>query len=363
MTRSSFRTCDSRPGVARLPGALLGVSLLFASGHAHAQEKPRDPVAAQALFKTALELVERGDDAAGCPKFEAALALYPSASTMIHIAQCHERAGKIATAWKDYGQALALNRETQGEERRKALERICQKGVDTLAPRLPRLSVVVSRPPAGLVVTLDGAELPLAALGEALPADPGSHEVRLSAPGYQTEARTVVLEENRTASIDITLAPAPAVPPPAPTTAAPPPSPAVPTAAPPAASKPEEPVKGGVPTWAWVTGGAGIVLTAAGAVFLAEDLAAISALQSNCTTDASGTSCKAGYDYQADNDRKNRSLPLFIGLGSAGVLAIGAAIFGIATAPRAAAPPRASLRAYPWIGPGQGGVTLTGELF
>jgi hypothetical protein len=39
--------------------------------------------------------------------------------------------------------------------------------------------------PPGLVVTLDGATIPEASLGSALPVDPGAHSVVLKAPGYR----------------------------------------------------------------------------------------------------------------------------------------------------------------------------------
>ena len=138
-------------------------------------------------------------------KFEASLALSPAASTMINIARCHQQEGKVATAWAEYTQALRLNGDTAGAERRKALEELARQGIRALEPRLPRLRIGLARPPVGVQVRSDDKELPTAALGEALPADPGPHQVRVSAPGYREETRSVTLEEGKTTVVEIEL--------------------------------------------------------------------------------------------------------------------------------------------------------------
>jgi hypothetical protein len=333
--------CDvaERRSGARAPrGALflVGAALLVASP---ARADAGDAAAAEALFKTARDLVDAGDFAAGCPKFEASLALNASASTMLNIAKCHEHEGKIATAWSDYSRALVLSHETKGADRKKKLEALANKGIAALAPRLPKLQISLSARPAGVTVSRDGSELPAGALGDALPADPGPHEVRVSAPGYRAVVRTVTLEEGKTAAVDITLEAAPATP------------------------DATDKASPGVPTWAWVSGGVGVALAGASVYFLVDDLAAISALRSGCQTSDRGTYCGT-YRYDLDNARKNRDFGLFVGLGAAGVVGLGAAIVGIVRAPSAkkpASPATAGITAAPWIGAGNAGATLTGS--
>ena len=310
----------------------MAVALMVALGATPARAEPNkgDVVAAEALFKAARTLVEAGSWPEGCAKFEASLALNPSASTLLNIARCHEHDGKLATAWGDYNRALVLNHETRGAERRKGLESVARQGVDALEPRLPKLRVVIANPPAGLEVQRDGAALLTAALGEPLPADPGPHEVRASAPGKKTETRKVTLEEGKTATVEITLADSAVA------------------AAP----------RRGVPTWVWVTGAGGIALSGAAAIFLADDLGAIGALNESCPVGPTGTFCSNGYDYASDNARKNRSFGLFVGFGSAGVIALSTAIVGFATSSSPKPPPAA---AAPWILPGGGGATFVGK--
>ena len=181
-------------------------AILLASSTVFAEPNPGDRRAAEALFAEAYRLVDAGSWAAGCSKFEASFAFYASASTMINIARCHDHHGKIATAWQDYRRALALAGETRDERRRGLLE-IAQRGVDDLTPRLPKLRIVIPEAPVGLEVVCDGKELSSKALAEALPADPGPHEVRASAPGYRGQTLSVTLEEGKTATATLKLTP------------------------------------------------------------------------------------------------------------------------------------------------------------
>jgi tetratricopeptide (TPR) repeat protein len=329
-------------GGRRVGAALTVAGLLLAAPAARAQSTPSDPVAAQALFKSARELVDAGNYAAACPKFEASLALQASASTMLNIAKCHEHAGRIASAWDDYNRALTLNLETKGADRRKGLEDLAKKGVDALTPRLPKLRIVVSTPANGLKVVRDGKEIPAAALGDALPADPGPHDLQVSAPGYRTETRSVSLEEGKTATAEFSLVADPA-----------------------AGSSDAASAKKGVPPWAWISGAAGLALAGAAIYFLADDLSAIHALRSpsNCAPLSTGAGyvCNPRYDYAADNARKDRDLPLALGLGGVGVVALGFAVGGIVRGVAVKKQDSAAVVALPWVAPGGAGAALTGR--
>ncbi|WP_437677033.1 PEGA domain-containing protein [Sorangium sp. So ce131] len=183
----------------------LFAALLLASPEALAQSSASDQAAADALYDEGQALLKAGDLAAGCAKFEASLALSPAASTMIQIARCHEREEKLATAWADYTQALRLNGDTPGAARRKQLEELARQGIRALDPRLPRLRIELKSPPPGVQVRSDDKELPAAVLGEALPADPGPHLVRVSAPGHHEATRSVTLEEGKTTVVELEL--------------------------------------------------------------------------------------------------------------------------------------------------------------
>ncbi|MDC3984464.1 hypothetical protein [Polyangium jinanense] len=332
MIRSTISEAARRGARFRPAVACVTWAIVSGAATAHAEPVKSDPAAAEALFKAGRDLVKKGDYAAGCPKFEAALALNPSAGTMLNIARCHEHDGKLATAWEDYHRARTLNRETAGDARKRELDDIANQGIKDLEPRLPRLKVVVTAPPAGIEVSRDGKDLPSGAWGEALPVDPGKHEVSARAPGRKPRTFEVTLEEGKTSTVEIALE--------------------VDTT---------PPSKGGVPVWAWIVGGAGLALVGVSAYFVYDDLAAIDALQKNCDVSYNGTYCASGYDYQADNRRKSLDFGLALGLGSAGVLALGAAIYGIATAPRSKPAESQGVAVTPWVGPGAAGASIFGR--
>lgn len=214
-----------RLGVCVLVSLTLGARVAFA-------EPPRDPVAAEALFQKALEALDAGDWDGACPKFDASMQLDPTVATLLNIAKCHEHQGKLASAWSDYEKALVLNRDTVGEERRKQLDTYARDAKLRLEARLPRLRVVIADPPPGLEVRRDGEPLPAAAVGEAIPTDPGERVISVTAPGFNEVERRVTLEEGKTAELVIELehapdapavAPVPTHSPPVPPEAPPPP--------------------------------------------------------------------------------------------------------------------------------------------
>src|SRR5690242_20156658 len=81
------------------------IAMLAASPRAAAG----DPVAAEALFQAAVELLERNDASGACAKFAASQELDPAVSTLVQLAKCREREGKLAEAWYLLQQALKLN--------------------------------------------------------------------------------------------------------------------------------------------------------------------------------------------------------------------------------------------------------------
>jgi hypothetical protein len=189
-------------------------------------------------------------------------------------------------------------------------------------------------------VTRDDVELPRAALGEALPLDPGAHQVSASAPGFRAVTRAMTIEEGKTATVAITLVKDTRQ-----------------------VSK-SEAGESRVPAWVWITGAGGLAFVGVSAFFLADEIAAVRALNEHCKPTDRGTYCEPGYDYLGDNARKNRDLALTIGLGSAGLLAIGAATLGLIRSPPARPAvkeaPGAAVKASAWISPGGAGAAIHG---
>jgi hypothetical protein len=198
---------------------VLGWLVLLALAPRVAGAQPmHDPAGAEQLFNSAKELLKAGDWKGACAKFEASLALDPSISTELKIAKCHEHEGKLARAWSDYQEAIKHNRELSDrpEKRRLELEEFAKAQLAELEPRVPKVRVIVHEPPPGLRIKRGAVELPLAALGDALPADAGTLHITAEAPGFATVERDVALVEGKTVDVEINLSREPAPPPAAP---------------------------------------------------------------------------------------------------------------------------------------------------
>ncbi len=292
-----------------------------------------DPTAA-ALFQAGRELVDRGEWSEGCQKFEASMALYPAASTLLNIARCYEHDGKLALAWSAYQRSLVINRETQGEERKKALDEVAKKGLTEIEPRLPRLKIMTSgSAPSGLRVTQNGKEIPIALLGTVIPVDPGQQSIFAEAPGFESYTESVTVAEGELVELTLTLA----------------------------KRTSDWSVTRGVPTWAWISGGAGVALIVGAAVFRADQAFVEGKQIGICNGNVEqGCPSKQVYDPTNDNSRKNRDNALFIGLGTAGVIGIGAAVVGIVLGPPTTKKSTATM-VMPWLGPTNVGATVGGR--
>ncbi len=193
--------------------AMLAVTGITSIGRAD------DAVAAQALFDQGKKAMAAHDYAAACPKLEESLRLDSAMGTLLNLADCYERAGRLASAWSRYLE-LASKAHAAGQAER---ARIGRHRAAALAPRLSNLVIQAQsadRLPPGLEIRRDGTVVGTAELGATIPADPGPHTIEASAPGRISWSKTVdVGDHAATATVMVPeLAPVP----PEPTAAEPP---------------------------------------------------------------------------------------------------------------------------------------------
>ncbi|XYI01751.1 hypothetical protein ACMHYB_19125 [Sorangium sp. So ce1128] len=174
----------SRRPCARVAGAALALALAVSPGVAFAQ--------ADALLEQGKQLMKKGKLAEACPKIEESYRLSARSATLLALATCHEKQGKLATAWAEYIDLGAAARK----EGNKRLEADAKARGAKLELRLPRLTLNVPRAAAveGLEVTLDGAPVDSATWGQARPIDPGEHKVSASAPGRKRWEHSVTIK-------------------------------------------------------------------------------------------------------------------------------------------------------------------------
>jgi hypothetical protein len=168
------------------PIAALIVSLLLAE-QAFAQADGSsvsggDPkAAAEALFEEGITLAEAGKLPQACQKFEASETLDAAVGTLLRLADCYERTGRLASAWARFREARSMAQAQAMADR----ERIATERAQALDAKIARLVVKVpSPPPDGLRVELGETLVPPAGWGTAVPLDAGRVLVQASAPGF-----------------------------------------------------------------------------------------------------------------------------------------------------------------------------------
>jgi hypothetical protein len=156
------------------------LSLSLCETHAHAQAP-----AARDTSAVARDLFDRGKAKWAEGEFgEAAVLLaasnqqLPRAGTAMLLADAYERSGRLRAALETFRQASQLARDSGNPE----LEHRANTREAALLPRLAQLEIRIGQPaPRGLLVTLNGVELPAAQLDTVLYLDPGNYVIEARA--------------------------------------------------------------------------------------------------------------------------------------------------------------------------------------
>lgn len=156
---------------------------LLCSVHVAAADDNTDK--ADALFKEGRALFDT-DLGAACAKFEESLRYNSQAiGTMLNVALCDEKQGRLASAVARFTEARDRAREANMAEQLKA----AQDHLDALADKVPHLSIVLVEELPNTKVVIDDKLVKLSAIAN-LPVDPGERAIEVSAPGrlpYQTK--------------------------------------------------------------------------------------------------------------------------------------------------------------------------------
>jgi hypothetical protein len=227
--------------------------------------------AADQLYIDAKKLMDDGKAADACPKLEESMRLDPADGTELRLATCYEMIGRYATSWSLYRTALTKAKKANNAQR---IE-YATAHIAIVEPKISHVTLAVAAGAnvPGLVVKLDEDTIGAGAFGTALPVDPGTHRVSVSAPGKNTwETKVEVGPEKTDKSVQIPqLQDAPA-------------------------TVPMTTAKGGVPTLAYVSIGAGVVFLAGAVVGQLSARSAFDDRKNDCaaqrtpTCDDTGTS-------------------------------------------------------------------------
>lgn len=157
-----------------------------------------DSAAAEAAFAEGKRLMTAGKVAEACPKFELSHKEDPQLGTLLNLADCHEKLGRLATAWAEFRAAMELA-HNRGDER----EAYARDRADKLAPRVSKVVFEQRAGATGVHVELDGRDV-TALIGVPIPVDPGEHSIATRSDEHATAITTIAVEpEGRTRSVTI----------------------------------------------------------------------------------------------------------------------------------------------------------------
>jgi hypothetical protein len=304
---------------------------------------------AQELFEQGRRALATKDYAAACAKFEASDHIERAVGTLLSLAECEEALGRLANARLHLQEAATWADATHDPANR---GRIARARFEEIDKRVPRLTLKLAPDaPRDSHATRDGVDLGDGAFGATLPVDPGKHVVVVSASGRPDGRFEVVLKEGDQQTLQVGPG-ALSTPSPVATNAA---SAAAPPSATqePAAASPDGTPGSSRRTWAYVTGGLGIVGIGLGTYFGVTSLSTWSQAKKDC-----GSGCGAGKAQSERSDALTDATVSTIAFAAGGAaLAIGAYLFF--TAPSGATP-ATGIRLTPWVGARAGGASVSG---
>lgn len=241
-----------------------------------ASVEPSAQLAAEAAFADGVRLMKQERCSEAIEKFRASELLEPASGTLLNLAHCEVKLGRLASAWLSYRRAIPLAKATN----KPLHEQIAREQAEKLDAELPRLSIVVpAGPERTLSIELDGGVVAHETWSVPVPVDPGPHRIATVLEDGRVWETTVSVAPSQHAVVELPpkLAVAPAPVP------APEPEPAKPSPTAPIIGMAEQPTHVERPTWALaltITGAATVV--AGGALFVSARVAYDDARR-NCT--------------------------------------------------------------------------------
>ncbi|MBX3230137.1 MAG: PEGA domain-containing protein [Labilithrix sp.] len=174
---------------------------------------PIDPAGAREQLKIGYGLAQEGKCAEALPHLLESLRLDARAITLLNLADCEEKTGKLTDALVHWADARAR----AAAEGQRPIEEEASARAAALEPKMPRLTIVLaSTAPPDATVERDGIALGSPSLGVPLPLDPGPHTITVKARGHEPASKEVTLAEGEKQTIEVEAGPALATPPPPP---------------------------------------------------------------------------------------------------------------------------------------------------
>ena len=198
--RMTVRRPPSGSGVDLVAIAL--PAIFTAVGSSALAVEPSAAQRAESLFNEAKTLMAAGKHAEACPKLEQSQSLDRALGTLLNLADCYEKLGRTASAYRAFTEATAWAKKS-GERKR---EEVAADRAKALEKSLARLEIVV--PPAtvvaGLEIRRNNVVVQRDEWGTPIVVDPGNYVIASTAPGFRSREIHVVAEAAKTARVQVT---------------------------------------------------------------------------------------------------------------------------------------------------------------
>ena len=298
------------PLVALSLAASLSLPFFVGVPRAFADPTTAELTAARELFDEGLKLEEKSQWQAALDKFRKVAAVKTTPAVRFHMGLCLENLGKLVDALNEFerAQSDAVSDPSPGGQ---TVQKSAPKHIAELRDRIPRVTIQIPEGAKDVAITIDGSSVSAAVIGTAIPLDPGSHTVRVTATGKVPFEKTFdLVEKGPATTVDVVLVEG------ATTTAG------ADTITPRPVgddAKDTPTTKGGAGPWPWIIGGVGVVAFAGAGFMYAKRSSTISDLDATCGGDRS--KCPQSKSDVADSGKTYTTVGnVLLGVGAAALV-------------------------------------------
>jgi hypothetical protein len=200
-----------------LLGSLIAGLALVAASPAYAQPSEATRQEARAHFERGIEAAQSGQWEQARQSFQAAYDRVPLTAILVNLAGAQRQTGRLVQAVRSYERFLATASSDDAEVRPAA-----ERALAEVRAELPHVRINVTGLEYSDRPSIDGQELPNAALAAPIPVDPGEHRVAIVRNGATVAEGSFTAQRRSTVDVSLAIQPTVATPAEAAATVAPP---------------------------------------------------------------------------------------------------------------------------------------------
>ena len=179
---------------------ILATLVLALAPSVRAQES--SPIA-ESLFRDARARLSEGKTHEACELFQRSDKVQHALGTLLNLAACHEKEGKLSAAWAEFQEASAEATRAGDKERAS----FAQDRVNAIDKALHKIVIDFASPPGDVKLDRRWHRPSIAPRGaRRLPLDPGTHTIQVTAEGYAPWEKKIDASQGGTEHVEVQLA-------------------------------------------------------------------------------------------------------------------------------------------------------------